>query len=87
MKHVSPQSNSEVFVCLWVGCKVFSRSSCSRSWLERHVLGHGGNKPHRCIVHGCGQSFSSQVNSYYLFPNAILPFRLYYNEDKIFREN
>ncbi|KAG8222043.1 hypothetical protein J437_LFUL003963, partial [Ladona fulva] len=61
-KHVNSQVEaSENFVCLWVGCKVYSRTSCSRSWLERHVLSHGGNKPFRCIFDGCGQRFSSQT--------------------------
>ncbi|XP_046673173.1 uncharacterized protein LOC124362581 isoform X2 [Homalodisca vitripennis] len=60
-KHVNTQSLSETFVCLWNGCKVYDRASCSRSWLERHVLSHGGNKPFRCIVDGCGQRFSSQI--------------------------
>lgn len=61
-KHVTPQVSCENYVCLWVGCKVYARTSCSRSWLERHVLSHGGNKPFRCIVDGCGQRFSSQVS-------------------------
>jgi len=60
-KHVTPQVSCENYVCLWVGCKVYARTSCSRSWLERHVLSHGGNKPFRCIVDGCGQRFSSQT--------------------------
>ncbi|XP_034246117.1 mucin-5AC [Thrips palmi] len=59
-EHVNPQK-TDSFVCHWVGCKVFGRSSCSRSWLERHVLSHGGNKPFRCIVDGCGMRFSSQL--------------------------
>ncbi|XP_075212413.1 uncharacterized protein LOC142319252 [Lycorma delicatula] len=61
VKHVNTQSLSETFVCLWIGCKVYEKTSCSRSWLERHVLSHGGNKPYRCIVDGCGQRFSSQI--------------------------
>lgn len=59
--HVLTQVSGEKFVCLWVGCKVFDQKSCSRSWLERHVLSHAGNKPYRCIVDGCGQGFSSQA--------------------------
>ncbi|OXA36629.1 Zinc finger protein jing [Folsomia candida] len=56
--HVGSQSKGEVgFVCLWEGCKVFNRKSSSRSWLERHVLYHSGNKPFKCIFPGCGQSF------------------------------
>ncbi|OXA36627.1 Zinc finger protein jing [Folsomia candida] len=59
--HVGSQSKGEVgFVCLWEGCKVFNRKSSSRSWLERHVLYHSGNKPFKCIFPGCGQSFGVQ---------------------------
>uniref|UniRef100_A0A1B6CR80 C2H2-type domain-containing protein n=3 Tax=Clastoptera arizonana TaxID=38151 RepID=A0A1B6CR80_9HEMI len=61
VKHVNTQSLCETFVCHWGGCKVYDRASCSRSWLERHVLSHGGNKPFRCIVEGCGHRFSSQI--------------------------
>ncbi|XP_044730517.1 probable serine/threonine-protein kinase nek3 isoform X2 [Chrysoperla carnea] len=59
--HVISQAAKENFVCLWVGCKVHGRTSCSRSWLERHVLSHAGNKPYRCIVDGCGCRFNSQT--------------------------
>ncbi|XP_035223459.1 uncharacterized protein LOC118196155 [Stegodyphus dumicola] len=60
--HVQSQpDDSKSYVCLWVGCKVYERPSCSRSWLERHVLLHGGSKPFRCIVDGCNQRFSSEV--------------------------
>lgn len=61
VKHVNSQTFSESFVCLWSDCKVFNKPSCSRSWLERHVLSHGGNKPLQCIVQKCRQRFSSQV--------------------------
>lgn len=61
IKHVNTQTMDENYVCRWVNCKVFGRTSCSRTWLERHVLSHGGNKPYRCIVDGCGQRFSSQT--------------------------
>lgn len=65
------QATQEQYVCLWLGCKVHGRTSCSRSWLERHVLAHAGTKPFRCIVDGCGMRFNSQVNhkilKYYFF--------------------
>lgn len=68
---MNPQTFSETFICLWTGCKVFGKPSCSRTWLERHVLSHGGNKPYKCIVDNCGQRFSSQVCAmifdYFLF--------------------
>lgn len=69
--HVERQSDSETFTCLWVGCKVYNRPSCSLSWLERHILCHGGNKPFKCIVERCDQRFTSQsalerhVNSHF----------------------
>lgn len=72
VKHVISQASSEHYVCLWVGCKVHGRTSCSRSWLERHVLGHAGNKPFRCIVDGCGCRFNSQVSIKHP-PSTILP--------------
>ncbi|CAK9804898.1 Zinc finger protein jing homolog [Anthophora quadrimaculata] len=59
--HINTQTGGDNFVCQWQGCKVQGRSSCSRRWLERHVLSHGGNKPFRCIVDGCGSRFSSQT--------------------------
>ncbi|XP_043253450.1 general transcriptional corepressor trfA [Colletes gigas] len=59
--HINTQTGGDNFVCQWQGCKVQGRSSCSRRWLERHVLSHGGNKPFRCIVDGCGNRFSSQT--------------------------
>jgi zinc finger protein AEBP2 len=61
IKHVISQATQEQYVCLWLGCKVHGRTSCSRSWLERHVLAHAGTKPFRCIVDGCGQRFNSQL--------------------------
>ncbi|XP_076340622.1 uncharacterized protein LOC143241044 isoform X3 [Tachypleus tridentatus] len=69
--HVDTQKNGENFTCLWKGCKVYNRPSCSLSWLQRHMLTHGGNKPFKCIVDGCGQRFTSQsalerhVNSHF----------------------
>ncbi|XP_069956822.1 uncharacterized protein jing isoform X2 [Cherax quadricarinatus] len=59
--HVEGQLEAESFRCLWVGCKVYNKASCSVSWLERHVLTHGGHKPFKCIVDGCGQRFTSQT--------------------------
>ncbi|XP_015593348.1 zinc finger protein jing homolog [Cephus cinctus] len=59
--HINTQTGGDNFVCHWQGCKVHGRTSCSRRWLERHVLSHGGNKPFRCIVDGCGSRFSSQT--------------------------
>ena len=59
-EHVNTQK-TDSFVCRWTNCKVYGRSSCSRSWLERHITSHGGNKPYRCIVDGCGMRFSSQL--------------------------
>ena len=58
--HVDTQTDRETFVCKWTSCKVYDRPSCSKAWLERHVLTHSGDKPFRCIVAGCGQRFTSQ---------------------------
>lgn len=59
--HVNTQTGP--FACLWVGCKVYNKESCSRRWLERHVLSHGGSKQFKCIVEGCGLRFGSQVRA------------------------
>ncbi|XP_055534657.1 zinc finger protein jing homolog isoform X2 [Wyeomyia smithii] len=59
IEHVNSQSGP--FACLWDGCKVHNKESCSRRWLERHVLSHGGSKPHKCIVAKCGMRFGSQL--------------------------
>ncbi|GBP07215.1 Zinc finger protein jing homolog [Eumeta japonica] len=59
--HVESQVGRENYVCLWSGCKVRGKPSCSRLWLERHTLSHGGNKPFKCIVDGCGRRFSTQI--------------------------
>lgn len=54
-------SDGKRYVCLWEGCKVYGKKSCSKSWLEKHVPTHGGKFPFACIVSGCKQRFSSQV--------------------------
>jgi zinc finger protein AEBP2 len=54
-------SDEQTFVCLWKGCKVYNRPSCLFTWLERHIVCHLGDKPHRCIVAGCGARFASQL--------------------------
>ena len=41
--------------------QVYNRASCSLSWLERHVLSHGGNRPFKCIVDNCSQRFPTQA--------------------------
>ncbi|KAG6459750.1 hypothetical protein O3G_MSEX011580 [Manduca sexta] len=59
--HVETQAGKENYVCLWEQCKVRGKPSCSRLWLERHALSHGGNKPFKCIVDGCERRFSTQT--------------------------
>ncbi|CAK1578037.1 unnamed protein product [Parnassius mnemosyne] len=59
--HVESQAGQENYVCQWEQCKVRGKPSCSRLWLERHALSHGGNKPFKCIVDGCDRRFSTQT--------------------------
>ena len=59
-QHVNAQSGP--FTCQWSGCKVHGHESCSRRWLERHVLSHGGTKQFKCIFDGCGLRFGSHVS-------------------------
>ena len=49
------------YKCLWIGCKVFGKGSSSKTWLEKHALNHGGNKPFQCIVDGCNLRFGTQT--------------------------
>lgn len=60
--HVNPQAAP--FSCRWANCKVHGRESCSRKWLERHVLSHGGSKLFKCIFEKCRMRFGSQVGFY-----------------------
>ena len=55
------EEHDEVYVCLWAGCKVHGKTSCSKSWLEKHVPTHGGKFNFACMVGGCKQRFTSQV--------------------------
>lgn len=55
--HDEPEKS---YVCLWEGCKVYGVRSQKRSWLDRHVLQHSGDKPFKCIVENCGERFKSQ---------------------------
>ena len=55
------EEHDEVYVCLWAGCKVRGKTSCSKSWLEKHVPTHGGKFNFACMVGGCKQRFTSQV--------------------------
>ena len=57
-------SEENLYHCLWEGCKVFGKKSCSQSWLEKHVPTHGGKFAFACIVSGCKMRFSSQVRIY-----------------------
>lgn len=59
-KHVNSQQAP--FSCRWANCKVHGRESCSRKWLERHVLSHGCSKLFKCIFEKCRMRFGSQVS-------------------------
>lgn len=69
-QHVNSQTGP--FTCQWSGCKVHGRESCSRRWLERHVLSHGGSKQFKCIVDGCGLRFGSQVSLFFLLSSSVV---------------
>jgi zinc finger protein AEBP2 len=64
-QHINSQTGP--YVCLWAHCKVHSKESVSRSWLERHVLScHGSEKLlHKCIVEGCSLRFGSKVSFFF----------------------
>lgn len=64
-QHVNSQAGP--FTCRWANCKVHGRESCSRKWLERHVLSHGGSKFFKCIFDKCRLRFGSQVSATKLY--------------------
>ena len=70
------QQQDKCYVCLWEGCKVYGIRSQKRSWLDRHVLQHSGDKPFKCIVENCGHRFKTQsalerhVNSHFAASNS-----------------
>ena len=66
-----PDEHDEVYRCLWAGCKVHGKTSCSKSWLEKHVPTHGGKFNFACMIGGCKQRFSSQVNMMFSEPSCI----------------
>lgn len=68
-QHVNTQAGP--YSCRWANCKVHGRESCSRKWLERHVLSHGGSKFFKCIFEKCRMRFGSQVKD----SNLILQFQ------------
>lgn len=68
--HVNPQAAP--FSCRWANCKVHGRESCSRKWLERHVLSHGGSKLFKCIFEKCRMRFGSQVGSFFRLANRTI---------------
>lgn len=57
----SAQQQDKSYVCLWEGCKVYGIRSQKRSWLDRHVLQHSGDKPFKCIVDKCDYRFKTQA--------------------------
>ncbi|GIX82839.1 zinc finger protein jing [Caerostris extrusa] len=70
--HVQSQPDDcKSYVCLWVGCKVYERASCSAAGWSVTCSCMGGSKPFRCIVDGCRQRFGSEgalerhVNSHF----------------------
>lgn len=69
--NVHVDTTEKYYVCLWEGCKVYGVRSQKRSWLDRHVLQHSGDKPFKCIVDKCGSRFKTQsalerhVNSHF----------------------
>ena len=57
MEHVGPMLSQEVVYCLWEDCRMYDRPCYSSDWLQRHVMVHTREKPHKCIINGCLSSF------------------------------
>lgn len=60
-KHIFNQKCLKTFRCMWKGCSVFKKSSCSFNWLERHVIDHIDTKPFLCIFNGCKRKFRTEA--------------------------
>jgi len=60
-KHIFNQKCLKTFRCMWKGCSVFKKSSCSFNWLERHVIDHIDTKPFICIFNGCKRKFRTEA--------------------------
>ena len=60
-KHVQPVDGNEIYFCLWDGCKVYNKPSCSYKWLFKHVNIHTGHsKSFNCVIDGCELSFATR---------------------------
>ena len=57
--HVDPLLSQDLVMCLWEGCKVYNVPCQKKQWLGQHVRRHTNERPHKCIMNGCNQSFWS----------------------------
>ncbi|XP_011409594.1 PREDICTED: zinc finger protein AEBP2-like [Amphimedon queenslandica] len=57
--HVDPLLSQDFVMCLWEGCKVYNVPCQKKQWLGQHMRRHTKERPHKCIMNGCNQSFWS----------------------------
>ena len=66
-KHVDPFQSEELVLCLWEGCKAYNVPCQKKQWLKQHMRRHTNERPHKCIMNGCNQSFwSAELLSHHL---------------------
>lgn len=55
--HVESFQTQDLVLCLWKGCKVYNVPCQKKTWLTQHMRRHTNERPHKCIMNGCNQSF------------------------------
>lgn len=56
-EHVELFNVLDFAYCLWEGCKVYNRIVQKKGWLSQHMRRHTNERPHKCLMNGCNQSF------------------------------
>lgn len=55
--HVDIFKSQDLVICLWEGCKAYNVPCQKKLWLAQHMRRHTNERPYKCIMNGCNQSF------------------------------